>query len=198
MYIGGVFNGPQYLNDRIISYTQTPVTAIASLDAAKTFYTRLQDKLAAAPTNAQSRVQWGGVFIKCNSVVDDFYYINIDAADLAASTWWNLENCNFQAHYVLNIVGTSDVLLQGGDFPTITERVIFNIVGSNRYTHFPTPHPHSHVPILSFFLPCSPPSFPFLICFFLADLSEQPLVSGVTSLLPKTLLLKAAVSSEAL
>jgi len=82
--------------------------------------------------NAVAVSKWGGLSVTCNSNTDTFYYLTIDASLFGSSTWWNLENCNFQAYYVINIVGTGPVTIQGADFPTITERVIYNFVGSGR------------------------------------------------------------------
>jgi len=140
-YIGvsGTFNAPTDLQGRQLivpgpngGVVQPTPNIQGEFDKAKTYYTRLQNMFSAATPNAAATLQWGGLFVHCADPAANFYYVDIQGADLSQSTWWNLENCNFQAVYVLNIRGSGAVSVQGGDFPTITERVIYNVVGTGR------------------------------------------------------------------
>jgi hypothetical protein len=99
---------------------------------AKAYYTRIQNLLAGYASNTLVEARWGGIHVKCNNPADQMYIINVDAAVLSASTWWDLEGCGFQSYYVINVVGSGAASVSGGDFPTITERVIYNVLGSGR------------------------------------------------------------------
>jgi hypothetical protein len=57
---------------------------------------------------------------------------------LSQATWYSLDNCNILASYVINVGGSGDVVFQGDRFPTVIERVVYNIEGSGRYVNVTT------------------------------------------------------------
>jgi len=123
---------PPYLKMRVIGTSIIIGDKDAEFEAARTYYTALQATFAAGTPNVVVTPKWGGLFLTCNSNSANMYYVNINGADMSASTWWNLDNCNIQASWVLNIVGTGGVTMQGQIFPGIVERVVFNVLGSGR------------------------------------------------------------------
>jgi len=132
-FIGEDFSDmPAYLKARIIGISTVIGDKDADFEAGRSFYVALQNKFAAGTDNVVATVQWGGLFLCCNSASANFYYVTITGAQLTSITWYNLENCNIQASYVINVAGSGPLTIQGGQFPTITERVVYNILGSNR------------------------------------------------------------------
>jgi len=126
----GNVNFPQYLNDRRLPSNIT--TGPPDWAKAKAYYTRIQNLLAGYAANTVVEARWGGIHVTCNNPGDQMYILNVDAAVLSASTWWDLEGCGFQSYYVINVLGSGAASVSGGDFPTITERVIYNVLGSGR------------------------------------------------------------------
>jgi len=123
---------PAYLKARIIGISTVIGDKDADFEAGRTFYANLQTKFSTGTDNVVATVKWGGLFLKCNDVAATFYYVTITGAQLSSITWYNLENCNFQASYVINVGGAGPLTIAGGRFPTITERVVYNILGSGR------------------------------------------------------------------
>jgi len=127
-----IIHFPAYLVPRIIGISTIVGDKDSDFDAARVFYSNLQTRFASFGDNVQVTTQYGGLFLKCQSMEDSIYFASIDGDDLSTSTWWSLDNCNIQSSFVLNIRGNNDVTIGGGRFPAIIERVIFNVLGSGR------------------------------------------------------------------
>jgi len=104
----------------------------SAFDNAQAYYTALSQNFALQTSNVNVTAQWSGIFFDCEGQ-SDRYSANVDAALLNAATWYSvLPSCQYGATWVINVVGTADVTFQGGDFPGIIEKVIYNVVGSGR------------------------------------------------------------------
>jgi len=51
---------------------------------------------------------------------------------MAQFTYITVDNCNFQASWVVNVRGTENVNFRGDSFPAIAAGVVFNVIGSGR------------------------------------------------------------------
>eukprot|EP01119_Soliformovum_irregulare_P012408 TRINITY_DN3223_c0_g1_i1.p1 TRINITY_DN3223_c0_g1~~TRINITY_DN3223_c0_g1_i1.p1 ORF type:complete len:186 (+),score=61.23 TRINITY_DN3223_c0_g1_i1:73-630(+) len=79
--------------------------------------------------NAYAQLIYGnGLNVTCQSISSSVYTFQVETSTLGAITWFNLKNCNAQAEWVINVLGTSDVTLQGQSFPSATPAV-YNIPG---------------------------------------------------------------------
>jgi len=123
---------PPYLKIRVIGTSTIIGDKDSDFEAARTFYANLQTRFGGGAINCQVNPKFGGLFFTCDDITSNFYYCSVSDTDLSAATWYNLDNCNIQASYVITVTGTGDVTLQGGRFPTIVERVVYNILGTGR------------------------------------------------------------------
>jgi len=138
-FVGDSFSDwPPYLKLRVIGSSTVIGDKDAEFEAARTFYLNLQNRFSSGTDNVVVTNQYGGLFFKCDDSAATFYYASVQGSDLSAATWYNLDNCNIQASYVINVRGSGDVTLQGGRFPTIIERVVYNIIGSGRTINIQT------------------------------------------------------------
>jgi len=105
---------------------------------ARSYYTALSQNFALETDNVVATVQWGGLFLDCTGATETDvhsglprYIVTVDADMVSSTTWWSLNNCA-DGVWIINIGGTDDVSFTGGDFPGISERVVFNVLGSGR------------------------------------------------------------------
>jgi fibro-slime domain-containing protein/choice-of-anchor A domain-containing protein len=135
IFVGGQFSAPAYLQ------ALRPVPAgkcqnagclASTFDNAHSCYRQFSNDLASAPANTVYDIKYGGIHITCNSITDLRYTVNINPADFAHSTYYWTENCNLQAEWVLNIIGTGDVTITGDNFPANPGAVVYNFIGSGR------------------------------------------------------------------
>jgi len=105
---------------------------------ARSYYTSLSQNFALETDNVAASIQWGGLFLDCTGATETDthsglprFIVTIDSDMLLGSTWWSLNNCA-DGVWIINIGGADDVTFQGGDFPGISERVLFNVLGSGR------------------------------------------------------------------
>jgi len=133
-YVAGSLTGQSTLVSRVVSDPAFGVAqAGAAFDAAKTYYGKVQDTLAALPINAASELKYGdGLFITCTSQTDQLYHLSITAATLSSVNWFSLSGCRFAARWVIDVSGTDDVNFKGSSFPGINERLVWNILGTGR------------------------------------------------------------------
>jgi hypothetical protein len=82
--------------------------------------------------NAKVSKLYQSAFIECNSRDDTTHVVNITPDLLAQTTHYTLSGCNFQAKWIVNIIGTGDITLQGDTFPANPGAVVYNIIGSGR------------------------------------------------------------------
>jgi len=132
IFIGGTFNGDAYLIPRRTGACSFPGCLDSIFNSALNCYNEFQTKLGSATPNAQSSVKYGGLLITCDSPDDDRHTVSVNPADLALITYYWTSNCNAQAQWVLNIVGTGDVTLTGDNFPANPGAVVINFLGSGR------------------------------------------------------------------
>jgi len=94
----------------------------------------------------------GGIFLSSGDQFASRYYVHIKAEDWTAKTFITASGVNVGAEFIITIDG-GDVTFNGGDMPSISERTVYNIVGTrNVYnTHnikgsllapYSTPHPN--------------------------------------------------------
>jgi len=131
-YVGTTFTGPSYLAQRMVANQTTAGDLDDDFDNAQAYYVALSQNFALEDTNVDVSSQWSGIFFNCTEE-SDRYVANVDASLLNAATWYSVEpSCQYGATWIINVVGTDDVTFQGGDFPGIIEKVIYNIVGTGR------------------------------------------------------------------
>lgn len=135
IFVGGTFTAPDYLQSR---RTGGPCAADGCLDNdfdnAALYYQQLSDAFAGVADNAHAAVLYGGMTITCDDVTATAYSLTVDGALFSTVTYYLTSvNCNANAQLVLNIVGTGDVLFSGDNiYSPPQEKILFNIVGSNR------------------------------------------------------------------
>jgi len=132
LFVGGTFTGASYLNNLVTGHCSTPHCLDNYFDAAKSCYTGYQSTLANNVDNVQHVAQWSTLTVTCNSATDMKYYLSVTGAELSSVTGVSLVNCNADAFWVVNVVGTDDVSFNGGSFGPGAPQVIFNVVGSGR------------------------------------------------------------------
>jgi len=105
---------------------------------ARSYYTALSQNFALETDNVAASVQWGGLFLDCTGATETdvhsglpSYIVTVDADMVSSTTWWSMNNCA-DGVWIINIGGTDDVSFSGGDFPGVSERVVFNVLGSGR------------------------------------------------------------------
>jgi len=83
--------------------------------------------------NAVASLQYGdGLLITCTDNTAILNHVVVDGAVFSQVKWYSLQHCNFVARWIIDITGTGNIVIQGGAFPGIVERVIYNIMGSGR------------------------------------------------------------------
>jgi len=129
IFVGGVLSAPADILAR-----RTGSGSISQyFQAARTCYRQYQKDFQSTPANAQATVQFtNGLLLSCNNKLDSFYTVNVDANTWSTTTWFAVNNCNFQANWVINILGNGPVTFTGGSFPAVGGGVVFNVVGSGR------------------------------------------------------------------
>jgi len=137
IFVGGQFSSatPDYIQQRRPEpqgRCQTPGCLSPAFSAAFGCYKQFQAALAAATPNAVSSVQYGGLKIQCDSPTAERYTVRVNPDDLLQITYYWTENCNIQAQWVLNIVGTGNVNISGDNFPANPGAIVINFLGSGR------------------------------------------------------------------
>jgi choice-of-anchor A domain-containing protein len=132
IFVGTSFNGPDYLGEEVTGTCATPGCLDSAFDALQACYGGYQSALAAGTDNVDALIQWSGLYLTCQSNSASTYYVTLQAADMSTYTWIDIENCNSNARWVINIPGTDDVTFSGGSFPENAASVIYNVQGSGR------------------------------------------------------------------
>eukprot|EP01119_Soliformovum_irregulare_P013766 TRINITY_DN36_c0_g1_i4.p1 TRINITY_DN36_c0_g1~~TRINITY_DN36_c0_g1_i4.p1 ORF type:complete len:720 (+),score=164.52 TRINITY_DN36_c0_g1_i4:42-2162(+) len=105
----------------------------ASFQAAQDYYIDTQSRLHRLPINTKAELRYGdGLFIECDAQTDLLNHVVVSAEDFSNTNWYSLSNCNFASRWVIDIDGTADITIKGGQFPGIVERVLYNVLGSGR------------------------------------------------------------------
>jgi fibro-slime domain-containing protein/choice-of-anchor A domain-containing protein len=129
IYVGGDFTGPLYLQQRI---TGGPGRLDAYFNAARQCYSTFSTQFAAVTDNVVQSVQYGGLFLHCNSATAAAYSVTVLDTVFNSITYYTLDNCNFQASWVINIAGSGTVDFFGGSFPAVAGGLVYNVLGTNR------------------------------------------------------------------
>jgi len=130
-FVGGNFTGPDYLQSRISATcgSETGCLDIAFIKA-QFYYVALSNAFASLPSNVDVTYQYNGIYLSCGSpfVKGPSYVANIDVSYFEGMTWYSVNsNCNDGASWVMNVIGSGDMIFQGGAFPGIPDRVLYNI-----------------------------------------------------------------------
>jgi len=106
----------------------------AAFSAAQTCYGGYQAAWAAVPTNVQKTIEWSGLYLDCQDPSSSVktYFLDLSPAEMSQYTWISMSNCNANARWIINIVGTSDVTFTAGTFPAAANAVVYNVIGSGR------------------------------------------------------------------
>jgi len=131
LFVGGTFTGPSYLASRVTSCT-TPHCLDSYFFAARQCYLNYQNNFALQIDNVAIDIQWSGLYITCNSLTSNSYFLTLTASQMNSYTWVSITGCNSNAKWVINIVGNDDVSFTGASFPYNANQVLYNIQGSGR------------------------------------------------------------------
>eukprot|EP01119_Soliformovum_irregulare_P003808 TRINITY_DN1486_c0_g1_i1.p1 TRINITY_DN1486_c0_g1~~TRINITY_DN1486_c0_g1_i1.p1 ORF type:complete len:988 (-),score=258.55 TRINITY_DN1486_c0_g1_i1:17-2980(-) len=97
------------------------------------YYIRVQAEFSQLPVNTRSELRYGdGLFIRCDDSNDLLNHVVIDGSTFSKVSWYSFENCAFASRWIIDIGGSGDITIKGGQFPEGVERVVYNIVGSGR------------------------------------------------------------------
>jgi len=129
IYVGGHFSGDAYLAARV---TGGPGSLAGYFTAGRQCYNQFSAQFAATPDNVVQSVQYGGLFLHCNSNTAAAYSVTVLDTVFNSITYYTLDNCNFQASWVINIGGTGTVNFFGGSFPAVAGGLVYNVLGTNR------------------------------------------------------------------
>jgi choice-of-anchor A domain-containing protein len=136
MFVGGTFTTNEtgtHLSSRVTeSCGSTPGCMDAAFNAAKSCYQGYSNNIASTPDNVQKSIEFSGLSITCNNAAANAYYVSIASTEFAQFTYTTLSNCNFQAQWFINVVGTDDVTISGASFPGIPGGTVYNIVNCGR------------------------------------------------------------------
>jgi len=138
IFTGSNFTGPAYLAAQVTGSCASEQAGCLNqyFDAAETCYTGYSSSLSALPDNTVTQYYWSGMFINCTSNSSSQYVVSVDGAQLSGATYYVTNNCNFQAQWVINVRGTTDVQITGGSFPGVPGGIVYNIIGSRSiYVH---------------------------------------------------------------
>jgi len=139
IFVGEVWSGPSYMDRRVTDQSTVIGDKDQYFDTGCQYYKTLSDHFAAQPTNTQWKTYYAsGIHIICNNASDTLYYVQIPDTAISASNWWSISSCNIAASFVITVTGTGNVVFKGGLFPSVTEKVIFNVPGTGRTVHVET------------------------------------------------------------
>ena len=138
-FVGQSFDTKDYLLMRWGSRSTVIGDKDADFESGRRYFEYLQYVFAGKPVNSQVELKWGdGLFITCDNYADEFIYVQVDDVMFSSTRWYSLENCNIASNFVITITGTGNVLFQGGRFPGVIERLIYNVVGAGRTLNITT------------------------------------------------------------
>lgn len=133
IFVGGSYEGPAYQNERITGKcpAEQPNCLGTFFANAKACYNSVSASFAALTPNVEVSTQYtDGLLLKCKTSAATRYVANIDSAALNGITWYFMDGCNFHSEWILNIVGTGNVYITGGSFPSVAGGVVYNVVGA--------------------------------------------------------------------
>jgi choice-of-anchor A domain-containing protein/fibro-slime domain-containing protein len=133
-FVGGTVDASTEtdLQTRVKGHCNTPGCLDTYFNAAQQCYEGYQTDLASQSDNVQQTVSFSGLFLTCNDVNAEVYFVTLTSSVMNSYTYTSVDNCNFQADWVINIIGTDDVTITGDSFPAVCGGVVYNIQGSGR------------------------------------------------------------------
>jgi choice-of-anchor A domain-containing protein len=134
IFVGGAFTGASSLASLVTGScgSSSPHCLDGYFNAAQSCYGGYQTALANNADNVAHVAQYSTLTVTCNSNTDVKYYISLTAAELNSVTSTTMNNCNHDAQWVVNVVGSDDVTFSGGSFFDGATQVVFNVQGSGR------------------------------------------------------------------
>jgi len=133
IFVGGTYNGPAYQLARITgSCGSNPGCLNQWFNGANNCYTGISMQYATSTPNVAASLVYGGLQMSCNNPTDTQYIVTIDSTLFNQANYYFLDNCNFHAQWIVNIVGNGNVLFTGGSFPAVAGGVLFNVPGTGR------------------------------------------------------------------
>jgi choice-of-anchor A domain-containing protein len=127
--VGENFIAPDYLAavklNVYVTFTQ--------FDTAQIYFSSLQTLLSQQPDTATVTTIFGdGLLITCQNPTSILNKFTVDGLVLSATNWYQTKNCLFSSGWIIDVTGTSNVVLQGSQFPGVVERIVYNVLGSGR------------------------------------------------------------------
>jgi len=114
------------------SQLQNVYLTTSQFDLAQQYYAKISNLLSALPVSAVSSVIYGdGLQITCQNA-SDLYHVKVDGDLLSSTNWYVLAGCSWDASFIIDVTGINDITIKGAPFPGIVERVIYNVLGTNR------------------------------------------------------------------
>jgi len=135
VFVGDTFDAPAYLQLRRTGFSSFIGDRDAECQEAQVYFTNLQNNFASHSSNVWWELIGGtqdGLLVHCHDPTATWYYVDIDGAIMSSLNWYQLDSCNLAAFWIVNIGGTGPVTLKGGRWPSVVERVVYNIKGSGR------------------------------------------------------------------
>jgi choice-of-anchor A domain-containing protein len=135
IFVGDTFDAPAYLQDRRTGFSSYIGDRDGECADAQQYFTDLQNNFASHAPNVGYDLLGGsqdGLLLKCADSSAKWYYVNLPAETMSVLNWYQLENCNLAAYWIVNIIGTGDVVFKGDRFPSVVERLVYNVVGTGR------------------------------------------------------------------
>lgn len=147
LYSGGQVNAPIEIQSARLGEACTTLGCISELfSGALQCYSQLSSTLSNLSPNVDLVIENSRALITCRSTTESNYALNIDSSQLDQVvivyvlnnshqiTFFEFQNCNENAAWVVNILGTSTVNFRGASFvPTLPAKpnnVVFNIIGA--------------------------------------------------------------------
>jgi len=134
MFVGGTFSGAADLASKVTGSCGSGNAGCLNsyFSASQACYSGFQTALSSHSDNTAHLAQWSTLTITCNSATDMKYYVSLTGAEISSVTGVSMVNCNDDAQWVVNVVGTDDVTFSGGSFGPGAPQVVVNVLGSGR------------------------------------------------------------------
>lgn len=132
-FVGSNFTGPDYLQSRVSGSCAKEGCLDIPFIKAQLFYVTLSNLFASLPSNVQVTYQYNGIYLSCSAPFSDgpTYVAYVDVSYFQGMSWYSVQgNCLSGRSWVINVVGTGDMIFQGGAFPGTAEQVLYNINGT--------------------------------------------------------------------
>jgi choice-of-anchor A domain-containing protein len=134
IFVGGTFSGEQDLANRVTGCTGSANCLSAQFAAGQQCYSGYSSSLGQNPDNVGHYVQWSGLFVNCDDDSAQNYYLTLTASEMNQFTYSQFAGCSDTAQWVINIIGSDNVVFQGDLMTSYTNpsRFLWNVQGSGR------------------------------------------------------------------